>query len=72
MVNYVLRRIAGLIPTFLAIVTISFFILRLAPGGPFDQEQSLAPAVRANLEKRAPNFAEAEVETPAPVPFGAS
>lgn len=51
MVNYVLRRIAGLIPTFLAIVTISFFILRLAPGGPFDQEQSLAPAVRANLER---------------------
>jgi len=29
-------------------------------------------AVKANLEKRAPNFAEAEVETPAPVPFGAS
>jgi enoyl-CoA hydratase/carnithine racemase len=28
-------------------------------------------AVMANLEKRAPNFAEAEVETPAPVPFGA-
>jgi enoyl-CoA hydratase/carnithine racemase len=28
-------------------------------------------AVRASLEKRAPNFAEAEVETPAPVPFGA-
>lgn len=29
-------------------------------------------AVRANLENRAPNFIEAEVETPAPVPFGAS
>ena len=28
-------------------------------------------AVRASLEKRAPNFAEAEVETPAPVSFGA-
>ena len=28
-------------------------------------------AVTANLQKRAPNFAEAEVETPAPVPFGA-
>jgi oligopeptide transport system permease protein len=49
MLNYVLRRLAGLIPTFLAIVTLSFFILRLAPGGPFDQEQTLAPAVRANL-----------------------
>jgi len=29
-------------------------------------------AVMANMEKRAPNFAEAEVETPAPVPFGAA
>jgi len=29
-------------------------------------------AVTANLQKRAPNFAEAEVETPAPVPFGAA
>lgn len=29
-------------------------------------------AVMANMQKRAPNFAEAEVETPAPVPFGAS
>jgi enoyl-CoA hydratase/carnithine racemase len=28
-------------------------------------------AVKANMEKRAPNFAEAEVETPAPIPFGA-
>ncbi|WP_068877133.1 MULTISPECIES: crotonase/enoyl-CoA hydratase family protein [unclassified Phenylobacterium] len=29
-------------------------------------------AVMANMQKRAPNFAEAEVETPAPVPFGAT
>lgn len=28
-------------------------------------------AVMANMQKRAPNFTEAEVETPAPVPFGA-
>lgn len=29
-------------------------------------------AVMANMQKRTPNFAEAEVETPAPVPFGAA
>ncbi|PZQ63310.1 MAG: hypothetical protein DI570_09590, partial [Phenylobacterium zucineum] len=28
-------------------------------------------AVMANMQKRAPNFAEAEAETPPPVPFGA-
>lgn len=51
MVIYVFRRIAGLIPTFFAILTLSFFILRLAPGGPFDQEQALSPQVRINLER---------------------
>ncbi len=51
MLSYVLRRLAGLIPTLLIIITVSFLILRLAPGGPFDEEQSLSPAVRANLER---------------------
>jgi oligopeptide transport system permease protein len=51
MLSYALRRIAGLIPTLLVIITVSFCVVRLAPGGPFDQEQALAPAVRANLER---------------------
>jgi oligopeptide transport system permease protein len=50
MLRYALRRIGGLIPTLLVIVTVSFCIVRLAPGGPFDQEQTLTPAVRANLD----------------------
>lgn len=32
------------------LVTLSFFIIRLAPGGPFDAEQALPPAIRANLD----------------------
>jgi oligopeptide transport system permease protein len=51
MLRYALRRIAGMVPTLLVIITVSFAIIRLAPGGPFDQEQTLAPAVRANLER---------------------
>jgi oligopeptide transport system permease protein len=51
MLSYVLRRLAGLIPTLIIIITVSFLILRLAPGGPFDQEQALSPAVRANLTR---------------------
>ena len=51
MLSYTLRRIAGLIPTLLVIITVSFCVVRLAPGGPFDQEQALPPAVRANLER---------------------
>jgi oligopeptide transport system permease protein len=51
MLSYALRRIAGTLPTLLVIITVSFCVVRLAPGGPFDQEQALAPAVRANLER---------------------
>jgi oligopeptide transport system permease protein len=51
MLRYAVRRIAGLIPTLLVIITASFFIVRLAPGGPFDQEQTLSREVRANLDK---------------------
>jgi len=50
MLGYTLRRIVGLIPTLFVLVSLSFFIIRLAPGGPFDQEQSLSPEIRANLE----------------------
>ena len=50
MFAYALRRIAGLIPTLFVLVSLSFFIIRLAPGGPFDQEQALPAVVRANLD----------------------
>jgi oligopeptide transport system permease protein len=51
MLRYAIRRVAGVIPTLLVIITASFFIVRLAPGGPFDQEQTLPAQVRANLDK---------------------
>ena len=31
-------------------VTLVFFLVRLAPGGPFDSEKGMSPEVRANLE----------------------
>jgi oligopeptide transport system permease protein len=50
MLAFAIRRIAALLPTLLVIITLSFLIIRLAPGGPFDQEQALPPAIKANLE----------------------
>jgi oligopeptide transport system permease protein len=50
MFRYFLTRLAGAVPTLFIIVTISFFLIRAAPGGPFDQEQSLPPEIMANLE----------------------
>ncbi|HKT74887.1 MAG TPA: ABC transporter permease subunit [Steroidobacteraceae bacterium] len=51
MLRYAARRIAGILLTLVIIVTLSFAIMRAAPGGPFDQEQTLPAAVRANLER---------------------
>lgn len=38
--------------TLLAIFTLSFLVMRFAPGSPFDRERPLAPEVRAGLEAR--------------------
>jgi oligopeptide transport system permease protein len=48
--SFVVRRLLGAIPTMAAIVAVSFLLTRLAPGGPFDEEQALPPEIRANLE----------------------
>jgi len=37
MASYIIRRLLLVIPTLLAIVTINFFIIQIAPGGPVDQ-----------------------------------
>ena len=49
MFGYVTRRVLSAIPIALIAVTACFFILRLAPGGPFDGERALPPATLANL-----------------------
>jgi len=50
MLSYTLRRLLGAIPTLFVVVTVTFFLMRLAPGGPFDQEQPLPAEIEANLE----------------------
>jgi len=50
MFRYFLKRLAAAIPTLFIIVTITFFLIRAAPGGPFDQEQTLPPEIMANLQ----------------------
>jgi oligopeptide transport system permease protein len=49
MLGYALRRVMSAVPIALIAVTVCFFILRLAPGGPFDGERALPPTVLANL-----------------------
>jgi oligopeptide transport system permease protein len=49
MLTYFLRRIAGAIPTLFVILAVSFFMIRVAPGGPFDTERALSPDIEANM-----------------------
>jgi oligopeptide transport system permease protein len=49
MLNYTLRRLAIAIPTLFVIVTAAFFLMRAAPGGPFDAEADLEPEVLENI-----------------------
>lgn len=50
MAFYVVRRLLTAIPLLFVIVTLSFFLIRVAPGGPFNLELGLNPQIKANLE----------------------
>ncbi len=52
MLVYALRRAAAAIPTLFVLLTMAFILIRLAPGGPFDTERQLPPAIEANLQQR--------------------
>jgi oligopeptide transport system permease protein len=49
LVALVLRRLMTAIPTLFAVILLSFLLMRLAPGGPFDGERPLAPETREAL-----------------------
>jgi oligopeptide transport system permease protein len=51
MIRYILRRVIGTLPTLFVIVTIAFFLIRLAPGGPFDLERPLDAKILENLNR---------------------
>ena len=51
MLSYALRRLLVAVPTLFVIVTVSFFLIRVAPGGPFDLIPDLDPAAAENLRK---------------------
>jgi oligopeptide transport system permease protein len=50
--SYTLRRLLATIPTLLAVITVSYFLLHAAPGGPFDAERKVSEAVLANLQAK--------------------
>lgn len=49
MLSFIARRLLIAVPTLLAIITACFFLMRVAPGGPFDGEAPVPPEILANL-----------------------
>lgn len=47
---FILKRILEFIPVLFMVITITFFLVRLAPGGPFDSEKKVSPEVLRHLE----------------------
>jgi len=50
MLAFVLRRFVSMLLVFFCVVSITFFLMRSAPGGPFDRERELLPAAKRALE----------------------
>ncbi|MFK8010986.1 MAG: oligopeptide ABC transporter permease OppB [Marinicellaceae bacterium] len=46
------KRISDAIPTLFILITIAFFLIRIAPGGPFDTEKDLPPEILKNIEAK--------------------
>jgi oligopeptide transport system permease protein len=49
MLAYALKRFIGALPTLLVLIALAFFMIRAAPGGPFDAERALPKEIEANL-----------------------
>lgn len=49
MLALILRRLMASVPTLLAVILLSFVLMRFAPGSPFDGERPLDPETRAAL-----------------------
>lgn len=51
MLRFILARAALTVPLIFIIITLSFFLVRLAPGSPWASERGLPPEIHANLER---------------------
>jgi oligopeptide transport system permease protein len=51
MIKFIARRLLELVPVLLIAITIVFFLVRMAPGGPFTQEKSFSPEAIARLNE---------------------
>jgi oligopeptide transport system permease protein len=52
MIRYLVRRVVWLIPVLLFVSLITFTLMHITPGGPWDKEKAVSPQVVANLNAK--------------------
>jgi len=52
MIRFVIHRVAWGIPVLWLVASLTFVLMHLVPGGPFDQEKSLPPEIKANVDAK--------------------
>lgn len=52
MISFVFRRLGWMLVTLWVVFTISFFLMRSVPGGPYDAERALEPEIEANIKRQ--------------------
>lgn len=52
MVRYILKRFLASLVTIWVVITLTFFLMRIMPGGPFDGEKKVPEQIKANLEEK--------------------
>ena len=48
--RFIVSRLLQAIPVLLVVITVTFFLILMAPGGPFDSEKAVIPEVKTALE----------------------
>src|SRR3989338_8300151 len=52
MLKFIFKRLLSVIPVLWVVATITFFLMRLAPGGPFSSEKQVPEEILKNLEAK--------------------
>jgi len=52
MLRFIGRRLLVALPTLFLVVTVAFFMMRAAPGSPFDMDRKLAPEILKNVQAK--------------------
>ena len=52
MISFILRRLVAMVAVVFCVITITFLLMRISPGSPFDAERKISPAIEKVLRQK--------------------